>query len=102
MDAHSLTFCDSSYSLVVMNLGGAGGQTVHNRSTFGAPLKTYGHNTSNELCGRLLSPDDKSKSYQLKIKDFLQMVLLHKNGRILAFKPTYIEHFKNENSKFAQ
>ena len=30
----------------LLSLGGAGGQTVHNRSTFGAPLKT------NELCGR--------------------------------------------------
>ena len=36
----------------LLSLGGAGGQTVHNRSTFGAPLKTYGHNASNELCGR--------------------------------------------------
>ena len=36
----------------LLSLGGAGGQTVHNRSTFGVPLKTYGHNASNELCGR--------------------------------------------------
>ena len=36
----------------LLSLGGAGGQTIHNRSTFGAPLKTYGHNASNELCGK--------------------------------------------------
>ena len=36
----------------LLSLGGAGGQTVHNRSTFGEPLKTYGHNASNELRGR--------------------------------------------------
>ena len=35
-----------------LSLRGAGGQTVHNRSTLGVPLKTYGHNASNELCGR--------------------------------------------------
>ena len=35
-----------------LSLRGAGGQTVHNRSTFGVPLKTYGHNASNEVCGR--------------------------------------------------
>ena len=36
----------------LLSLRGAGGQTVHNRSTFGAPLKTCGHNASNEVCGR--------------------------------------------------
>ena len=38
-----------------LSLRGAGGQTVHYRLTFGTPLKTYGHNASNELCGFLLA-----------------------------------------------
>ena len=41
----------------LLSLGGAGGQTVHNRSTFGAPLKTYGHNASNELYGLFYQGD---------------------------------------------
>ena len=35
-----------------LTLGGAGGKTVHTRSTFEIPLKTLGYNGSNELCRR--------------------------------------------------
>ena len=33
------------------------------------------------------------------VKNTQQVVLLHKSGRILAFKPSYIEHFYNSNNK---
>ena len=34
-------------------MGGAGGQTVETRSTFGVRLKSLGYNASNGLCGKL-------------------------------------------------
>ena len=36
----------------LLTLGGAGGQTVETRSTFGVPLQNLVYNASNELCGR--------------------------------------------------
>ena len=33
----------------LLTLGGTGGQIFDTRSTFGVPLKTLGHNSSNEL-----------------------------------------------------
>ena len=36
-----------------VTLEGAGGQTGDLQSTFGAPLKSLGHNASNELCGSI-------------------------------------------------
>ena len=37
----------------LLTLGGAGGQTVETRSTFGVRLKSLGYNASNGLCGKL-------------------------------------------------
>ena len=37
----------------LLTLGGAGGQTVETRSTFGVRLKSLGYNASNGLYGKL-------------------------------------------------
>ena len=77
-----------------LTLEGAGGQTGDIQSTFGAPPKTLGHNTSNELRGGMVVSE--LSSQQANTLGSTHGILTHSAFRICVLKGRKEKHLKGD------